>query len=68
MDVALGTGKVCCLLLGSMPTLRKRFPIRDLPNLWWDEHTWHAKHWCGQLLVYLSVVLKRSLLPTVTDG
>lgn len=68
LDLALGASKVCCLILGSVPTLCKRFPICDLPDLWWDEHMWHVQYRCCQLLGYLSVVLKRSLLPTVADG
>lgn len=44
LDDAIGTSKVCCLIFGSMPMLCKKFPRRDLPNLWQDEHTWHVQY------------------------
>lgn len=42
LDIALGTRKVRCLVLGSVPALFGRFPVCHPPDLWWDEQTWHV--------------------------
>lgn len=63
LEIALGTSKVCYLLLGSLPTLFKKFPICHLPNLWWEELTWHVPYWWCQLLGRLSVILKDLFRP-----